>query len=84
MGRTEKLSAPAYANLVRRVVEWVRAQEGCPTYGSIAYRFSLTHGEIDDICADSGVYGPPLMQHAQEDGAPRSTVTVEVLGGDAA
>lgn len=82
MGRVDALSAPAYADLVRRVVAWVEARqaEGVTVdYSNIAYKFSLTHNEIDDICGDSEVYGPQLMAHARPAGMHRGGTTVEVL-----
>lgn len=80
MGRTENMSPPHYADLVRCIVAWVQARqaEGTTTdYANIAYKFSLTHAEIDDICGDSEAYGPCLMRHAAS--KPYSNTTVEVL-----
>ena len=77
MSRTDGMSIVGYAELVRRVVAWVAAQERYPTYGDIARRYRLTHAEIDDIVGDSSAYGPTLMAHAHY--GPRSLTTVEIF-----
>lgn len=80
MGKTDKLSPPEYADLVRRVVAWVqmRQQDGRVTHWyDIRNRYALTNDEIDMICGDSEVYGPRLMCHANDQA--RRYTTVEVL-----
>jgi hypothetical protein len=77
MRTTDGMSAIGYAELVRRVVGWVAAQERYPTYRDISRRYKLTLDEVEDIIGDSEVYGPKLVTHAQE--RVRGNTTVEVL-----
>jgi hypothetical protein len=87
MSRTEQMTLDRYADLVRRIVAWVQerqAQGHVTDWGNIAYKFSLTLDEVQDICGDSEVYGPTLMPHAPRPGVKRrGSTTVEVLGAEA-
>lgn len=87
MRRTDNLTPERYADLVRRVVAWVedRQREGHETqYCNIAYKFSLTQAEIDDICGDSEVYGPQLMPLARPACTAKGQTRVEVLSTEPA
>ena len=53
MRTTDGMSLTGYADLVRRVVAWVAAQEGYPTYRQIGRRYRLTMDEVADVVCDS-------------------------------
>lgn len=85
MARTDTMMPGQYADLVRRIVAWVeeRQRAGITTqYQEIAYKFSLTQREIDDICGDSTAYGDRLMPLALPDQTPRGQTHVEVLSSN--
>lgn len=81
MTTTSEMSAPAYADLVRDVVDWVQAERSIgkvATYRSIARVFRLTHAEIDDIIRDSDAYGPKLILRAGVYSLPVGKTIVEI------
>ena len=77
MRTTDGMSLTGYADLVRRVVAWVAAQEGYPTYRQIGRRYRLTMDEVADVIADSDAYGPALR--VRERTPVRGDTTVEVV-----
>ena len=77
MRTTERLSASAYADLVRDVAAWVEENTSA-TYRAIARWFRLTYAEIDDIIGDSEAYGPKLRLRAGVDARPAGSAIVEI------
>lgn len=78
MRTTDGMSLTGYADLVRRVVAWIAAQERSVSYAAIARRYRLTLDEVEDVVGDSGAYGPQIMATGCQCG--RGHTTVEVVG----
>jgi hypothetical protein len=78
MKRCKDLTPGEYADLIRRIVDWLSTQERYRTYRQIARRYRLTLDEVEDVVGDSEVYGPTIMPHALRSGT-RGDTTVEIL-----